>query len=132
MGRAGAATLGAVAQSIALLAGVEDDATARNDWGDGTRNACADRRLANDEDLADVVAGEKEFDARKLTEEVLDVAIVEDALQAELRSALEFERVRAGEMIAVVGRVWTRVASVEEREQHAAGAHRCGEFVDER
>src|SRR5262249_1261859 len=96
------------------------------------------RALSHHEDFADIVAAEEEFDRGEITEEVLDVPVVEDALQAEpptdravdgagrpaaklpLRNDwLHVENIRTHDVVAVARRVGTRVARVEKRQQHA-------------
>src|SRR5579863_3326623 len=95
--------------------------------------------LAHDQNFADVVAAQEELDRTEISEQGLDVTVVEDALQAETlfdggvkrarRSlayispgfdVLHFENVIAHDMVAVAGRVRSSFASVEEGQQHAS------------
>jgi hypothetical protein len=79
--------------------------------------------LADDEDFPDVVAPEEELDGSVVAEESFDVAIVEHALQLELRPALKFQGFWIADVVAIVGSVRSRIASVEERQEDAAGFH---------
>jgi len=98
------------------------------------------RQLAHDQHFTNAIAGEKELYGSKVTKQIFDVAIIEDALQLKSvgqggmdssgRAAasfaaefdlLHFESVAANNMEAMTGRVWTGIASVEERQQHTAG-----------
>src|SRR4051812_47904112 len=67
-----------------------------------------------------VVAGKEELDRGKLLEQVLNMPIVEHALQLELRTALQLQLVCSCNVIAVIGRVRTGVLGMEVREQDSA------------
>ena len=96
--------------------------------------------LPDNQYFADVVAGEEELDGSKVAEKRLDMAIVEDALQAKTVShggmqracwttsnfaagldVLHFQSVRPHDVIAVAWCVRTGLAGVKERQQHTAG-----------
>ena len=92
--------------------------------------------LADYQHFANVVAGEKELDGREVAKQILDVTIIEDPLQRKgcrripmlamvpLRvQRVHFEYIGAGNMVAVIWRVGTSLASMKEREQHSARLH---------
>src|SRR5579862_2190271 len=88
--------------------------------------------LADDQDFADVVAGQEELDGSKIAEEIFDVSVIEDTLQAELAGGtslfsvtagdmLHFQSVAAEDVIAVARRIRAGFLGVKESQQHAAG-----------
>ena len=93
---------------------------------------------AHDQNFPDVIAGEEEFNRGEVAEERFDMAVVEDALQAEAlgdggvngargsaagfaakHDALHLQRIFADNVKAVAGRVGAGVFGVKEREQHS-------------
>jgi hypothetical protein len=88
-------------------------------------------RLADDQDFANVVAGEEEFYGSEIAEKIFYVAIVKNPLQPELArraaffsvaasNVLHFQNVAAHDVVTVTGRVGARLLGVKKRQQHAA------------
>src|SRR4051794_22132890 len=99
--------------------------------------------LADDQDFADVVAGEEEFDVGEIAEEVFDVAVVEYALQAEFAcraslfsiatsDVLHLEDVTACDVVAIAWGIRAGFLSVEKGKQHASGFQQRPEATDHR
>lgn len=65
-------------------------------------------------------------------EEILNVSVIEDALQLEASNLLQFERVACGDVVAVKRSLRTSVLRVKERQQNPAGFHRAVDALDER
>jgi hypothetical protein len=88
-------------------------------------------RLTDDQDFANVVAGEEEFYGSEIAEKIFYVAIVKNPLQPELArraaffsvaasNVLHFQNVAAHDVVTVTGRVGARLLGVKKRQQHAA------------
>src|SRR5579864_9324511 len=94
---------------------------------------------ADDQHFPDVVAGEEEFDGGEVAEEGFDVAVVEDALQAEAFAnggvngsrgsascfaaqddGLHFQRVFSDDVKAVAGRIWPGILGMKKSQHHSA------------
>src|SRR5581483_4285152 len=75
---------------------------------------------------------QEEFDGIEIAEEIFDVPVVENSLQSEARTGLQFERVLADDVIPIIGRVGTGIARVEERENHSLGLQDCVNAVHHR
>jgi hypothetical protein len=69
---------------------------------------------ANNDYFADVVFAQEELDGAEVAKKIFDVAVVEDALEAELWSGLQLELIFAGDVIPVVRRVRSCIFRMEE------------------
>ena len=73
--------------------------------------------LANDQHFANIVLAEEELQTRVVVEQVLDVAVIENALQPECGSLMEFQRLRVLHVVTVIRSIWPRIFRVEETQQ---------------
>ena len=86
--------------------------------------------LADDQHFPHVIASEKELQRGVIMEEIFNMAIIEDALQPELRAMLEAKRVGAMNVVAIIRRVWPSIFCVEESEQVAFRVQDRGDALD--
>src|SRR6478609_11191627 len=98
-------------------------------------------RLADDQDFANVVAGEEEFYGSEIAEKIFYVAIVEHPLQPELAgratfssvaasNVLHIQNVAAHDVVTVTRRVGACLLGVKKCQQHAAGLEQRPEPPD--
>src|ERR1700736_1662493 len=97
--------------------------------------------LAHDQYFANVIAGQKKFDGCEIAEEILDIAVVEHALQAEFAAptslfpvaasdVLHLQCVPAHDVVAVARCIGARLLGVEKGQQHASGFEQRPEPAD--
>ena len=79
--------------------------------------------LSNYKDFSHIIAGEKKLERSVVVEKIFDVAVIEDALQTELRSPLQTQIVESIDMVTKIRRVWTGILGVEEGQQIAFWIH---------
>src|SRR5271166_3141600 len=87
------------------------------------RTAKSEQRLPNHQHFANVVTPKEKLHGRIIAEEILNVPVVEDALQFVGAGGLQFQRVFRGNVVAVKRSLGTGVLGVEERQHNAAGLH---------
>ena len=86
--------------------------------------------LADDQHFPHVIASEKELQRGVIMEEIFNMAIIEDALQPELRAMLEAKRVGAMNVVAIIRRIWSGVFRMKESEQVAFRVQHRGDALD--
>jgi len=79
-----------------------------------------------------MITGEKKFQGLEVMEEILDVPVIEDALQAEARNLLQLQGIGAGNVIATVGSLWAGVFGMKEAQQHTARLHHAVDALHQR
>src|SRR5579862_3741557 len=89
-------------------------------------------QLPRHQHFADVVAAQEELDGRIIAEQVLDVAIVEDALQPDAADAMQLQRVLGRNVVAVERRFRTGVLGVKERQQQSSRTHSAMDTLNQR
>src|SRR5258706_16475406 len=77
------------------------------------------RTLTHNQDLPDVVTSQEELDVDKTAKQILNVPIIEDALQSELWPALQLQRVRAGNVISIIRRIRSSIFGMKKCQHHA-------------
>jgi|SRR6185312_7406073 len=88
--------------------------------------------LSHHEHFPDIVAGKEELQRSVVMKQILDVAIIEDALQAELRSMLQAQGVGALDVIAIIRRIGSGVFRMKEGEQIPFRIQHRGDALDHR
>src|SRR5271166_5254395 len=96
----------------------------------GRHTSCS--LLPDHQHFPDVVPPKEKLDGRIFAEEVFDVPVIENALQAEGARRLQFECVLRGNVEAVKRSVGPGVFGMEEGEQDAAGFHGHLDALDQR
>jgi hypothetical protein len=96
----------------------------------------ANNFLADDEYFPDIVARQEELDGGEVTKEILNVAIIENALQSEVAphagapascrggdDGVHFQSLVIDDVVTMAGGIGTSVARVKEGQQHSPRLH---------
>src|SRR5690349_6679464 len=78
-------------------------------------------RLSDNQHFPDVVAGEEELQRSVVMEKIFDVAIIEDALQPELRTMLKSQGIGSMDVVAIVRSIRTSIFRVKEGQEISLG-----------